>query len=618
VIRRGALVTALAALACMVLASGAQAGSRFTGSVAGVTRAGSHGVRVIVRAPGDLGTAGVTARLGTTWATVDSVRRLGQRRPLHLVFAVDTSSSMAGGPIAAAIESEQRLLNAVGRGDEVGLVTFAGSPTVLSGLTPSVEGVRTALDQLTPSRGTSLYDGILAAVRTAGSGSDSRRVVVVLSDGADTSSRVSLAQATRRLARSGVELDAVGLADSRSFTAAPLQQMTAVTGGTFVSTNSIDGLAPLFATLSRDRLSNTYSVAISLPQTSASDLHLSVQGGPDTALTLPDGVSGTSPPLWQRYGVVLVAMLGFAAALAFSLVAFQLSGRRLPSLSARLSPYSAELEKDERKHRGSAVSDLSELVEQRLSSRVVWRRLDMLCEQAGTSVPTGLVVIVMAACAGAAGVLAGVLFGTLGALLGLLVGSAAPVVLLRYAANRRARAFEGQLPDLLNVWASALRAGRSFTQALDTLVDEASEPARGEFRRAQRQVRLGVPVEQALDDLSKRLRSDSFELVVLTTDVQRRVGGNVAVIFDQVAETVRKRQQFTARVRALTSMGRMSANVLLGMPFVIAALLTVINYTYMSPLFTTSKGHILILVALVMMGVGAAVLRRLVKPRAIA
>ena len=130
-------------------------------------------------------------------------------------------------------------------------------------------------------------------------------------------------------------------------------------------------------------------------------------------------------------------------------------------------------------------------------------------------------------------------------LLALAAGLAAPVAVLRSKANRRKNAFEAQLPELLSVWASALRAGRSFAQALDTIVEEAADPALSEFRRAQQQVRLGVPIEQALDEMAQRLGSESFELVVLTTDVQRRIGGNVAEIFDQVSETVRKRQQFS-------------------------------------------------------------------------
>ena len=98
------------------------------------------------------------------------------------------------------------------------------------------------------------------------------------------------------------------------------------------------------------------------------------------------------------------------------------------------------------------------------------------------------------------------------------------------------------------------------------------------------------------DEMSQRLRSESFELVVLTTDVQRRVGGNVAEIFDQVADTVRRRHQFSARVKALTSMGRLSAQVLIGLPFAMAGMLTLINHGYMRPLYTTRAGHILIAV----------------------
>lgn len=614
-IRRGLAIAALALLAAV---SGAQAGATGSGAVRGVSAAGPHAVLIVVRAPGDLRATGVSAQLGDQWATVQSVRRLGDTRPLHLVFAMDTSGSMAGAPMTAAVDAGQRLLDAVGGRDQVGLVTFSSAPVVVSRLTHAVPGVRTELSQLMPSNGTALYDGILAAVRVAGHSDAARRVIVVLSDGADTASHARLARVSKLLRRSGIELDAVGLADSGSFTAAPLEQMATATGGTFVSTGSPSGLTPLFERISRDRLSSSYGVTLALPQTSARDLHVRVQGGRTTTVQLPAGVSGTSPSLWSRWGIVLVAVLGFAAVLGCSLVAFQLGGKRQPSLGARLSPYSAELERDERKHRGSAVHGLSDMVEERLASRIVWQRLDMLCEQSGTSMPTGVWLFVIGACAGGAALAIGAVLGPLIAVVGLAAGVAAPISLLRFNAGRRARAFEAQLPDLLNVWASALRAGRSFSQALDTLVDEAAEPTRGEFRRAQRQVRLGVPIEQALDDLSKRVRSESFELVVLTTDVQRRVGGNVAVIFDQVADTVRKRQQFSARVRALTSMGRMSANVLLGMPFVIGGLLCLINYTYMSPLFDTHTGHILIAIALAMMSLGAAVLRRMVKPRAIA
>ena len=167
--------------------------------------------------------------------------------------------------------------------------------------------------------------------------------------------------------------------------------------------------------------------------------------------------------------------------------------------------------------------------------------------------------------------------GSLPALVGLaLVGPLAAMPLLaagrllpdlRAAVPRPRRArppSRRSFPELLSVWASALRAGRSFAQALDTLVDEAAEPARASSAVPSIRCGWACPIEQALDDMSKRLASESFELVVLTTDVQRRIGGNVAEIFDQVAETVRKRQQFAPASARWSAMGVLSARVLLG------------------------------------------------------
>jgi tight adherence protein B len=333
---------------------------------------------------------------------------------------------------------------------------------------------------------------------------------------------------------------------------------------------------------------------------------------------LPEGVSGSSPSFWSAYGGAVVVLLGVAAVGMLAYVIAGAAGSRRPPLSARLADYTAQGAAGEPPARSLFMLELSELLEARFGETWVWKRLDRLCGQAGIQRPTGHVALA-AAGSGLAGALAATaVLGLLAGVPGLIAGLAAPVAALRFRAGRRQRQFEAELPELLSVWASALRAGRSFAQALDSIVDEAGEPAHTEFRRAQQQVRLGVPVEQALDEMSQRLRSESFELVVLTTDVQRRVGGTVAEIFDQVADTVRRRHQFSARVKALTSMGRLSAQVLIGLPFAMAALLTLINHDYMRPLYSTRTGHILIAVGLAMMTAGALILRRMVKPRTIA
>ena len=545
------------------------------------------------------------------------LRPLGPRRPLHLVFAVDTSTSMAGPPLAAAIAAGQRLLDAAGSNDKVGLVVFDGSARSVTPLTGNTQAVPAALSTLTTNPGTALYDGIGDAARLTGPVDGSRRVVVVLSDGDDTTSATSLDDLTAALARKGVEVDAVGLTSSGSYTATALRRIAAATHGAYVPAASVSALEPIAARLTQTRLAGEWAVEVVLPHSSSRTLAISLHGGPPAQVALPAGVAGASISVWSKYGAWIVALLGFAAIMMLATVVMSAAERRPRALTARLSPYSSELSKEAAKAHEPALTDMYEGLETRLGKTRAWGWLHTLAERAGSTVPTGQIVTTIAATALFPAAFGLVTAGPLLALPLLLCG-ALPVMVLRFRARRRSTAFEAQLPELLGVWASALRAGRSFAQALDTLVEEAGEPARGEFRRAQKQVRLGVPIEQALDDMSKRLTSESFELVVLTTDVQRRIGGNVAEIFDQVADTVRKRQQFSARVRALVAMGVMSARVLLGMPFALAAILTMINPGYMSPLYETGAGRVLILVALVMMTVGALVLRRMVKPRAIA
>ncbi|HEV8450350.1 MAG TPA: type II secretion system F family protein [Gaiellales bacterium] len=583
--------------------------------VGGIRKVDGHTVRVIVRAPGDLTGLDVQAELGGKTAQVTRLQHMGQRRSLHLVFAVDTSTSMAGPPLAAAIAAGQRLLDAAGSTDEVGLVVFDDSARTVTPLTGNVQAVQAALTTLTTHQGTALYDGIGDAARLTGPADGSRRVVVVLSDGDDTSSATSLDHLTASLAGGGVEVDAVGLTSSGSYTAASLRRVAAATHGSYVPASTLSALEPIAARLAQARLASEWAVDVALPHSSARTLTISLHDGPPVHVALPADVAGAPRSMWSEYGAWIVAVLGFAAIMMLATVIMSAAERRPQALTARLSPYSSELSKEAEKSHQPALTDMYEELETRLGKTSAWQWLHSLAERAGSTVPTGQIVTIIAATA-----LLPAAFGlvTAGPLLAvpLLLCGALPVLVLRFRARRRSTAFETQLPELLSVWASALRAGRSFAQALDTLVEEAAEPALGEFRRAQSQVRLGVPIEQALDDMSKRLTSESFELVVLTTDVQRRIGGNVAEIFDQVADTVRKRQQFRARVRALVATGVMSARVLLGMPFALAAILTMINPGYMSPLYETGAGRVLIVAALVMMTAGAVVLRRMVKPRA--
>jgi len=122
-------------------------------------------------------------------------------------------------------------------------------------------------------------------------------------------------------------------------------------------------------------------------------------------------------------------------------------------------------------------------------------------------------------------------------------------------------------------------------------------------------------MDEALAEMAHRVGSKNFEFVITAVTIQRQVGGSLAGLFDMVADTVRNRQQFAKKIKGLTAMGRASAYVLIGLPVFVGGMLTVVNPTYMRPLWYTSTGRTLVLVGLGMIGVGALMLRKIVNFR---
>jgi tight adherence protein B len=182
-------------------------------------------------------------------------------------------------------------------------------------------------------------------------------------------------------------------------------------------------------------------------------------------------------------------------------------------------------------------------------------------------------------------------------------------------AASRMRQFENQLPDLLITIAASLKAGHSFRQAIQSVVEEGSEPAASEFRRVLTETQLGKSMDDALADLGDRIGSKNLSFVINAVTIQRQVGGSLAGLFDMVADTVRQRQQFLRKVRGLTAMGRMSAYTLVGLPFFIAAVVTMMNPQYMAPLYHTGTGQKLMVAGLVMIVVGSLMLKKIVSFR---
>jgi len=193
-----------------------------------------------------------------------------------------------------------------------------------------------------------------------------------------------------------------------------------------------------------------------------------------------------------------------------------------------------------------------------------------------------------------------------------LLAAVSPHCLLRLRAVRRAKAFDQQLPDILDMLVGSLTVGHSFDQSLRAVADGAAEPAASEFKHALGEIRLGRPSRAALAEVATRLRSGDLPFVLTAVDLQQQVGGSLAGLLQMVADTVRERQQFRRKVKALTGMGRASAAALIALPFLAAIGLSIMQPTYMQPMWQTTTGRELVVGALVLMALGSFILKRIV------
>lgn len=254
---------------------------------------------------------------------------------------------------------------------------------------------------------------------------------------------------------------------------------------------------------------------------------------------------------------------------------------------------------------------LAEL-ERVVSRYEAWDVVVLRLERAGVDRPAVDIVAALAA----ATFLTALLAGSAGsAFLAVVVLAAVPAVawlVLGTCAERRVKAFEEQLPDILAALSSSLRAGHGFLQSLQAVAHDAPAPTGPELRRALAETRLGRPVEEALAGVAARVPSKDFSYVLTAIAVQRQVGGSLAGLFETVNDTVRQRQQFSRKVRALTATGRTSAWSLVALPFGVAALMSLVNHSYLVPLVTSPTGRLMILFGLGSLLVGTVIVRRIV------
>ncbi|MDN6887892.1 type II secretion system F family protein [Variovorax sp. CAN2819] len=293
-------------------------------------------------------------------------------------------------------------------------------------------------------------------------------------------------------------------------------------------------------------------------------------------------------------------------------------GPEARKIERRLQAFSAAADRTPQAH----------LAKERMLSEVPWmqrllltlpraHRLDRFILQAGLEWTVSSFLLVSCVL-GVLGFFAAMVMARQSLLVGLVAGGCLAVLPLLYLQRQRSRRLarmEKQLPEALDLVTRALRAGHSFASGVQMIGDEMAEPIASEFRMVADEVNFGVSLQQALTNLSERVPLTDLRYFVVSVLIQRDSGGNLTEVLGNLSRLIRERLKLLARVRVLSSEGRLSAWILGLMPFALAALMNVFNPEFMAPLWTDPIGQSVLKYMLVVMLVGIVLLRQIVKIR---
>jgi tight adherence protein B len=543
-----------------------------------------------------------------------------------VVLAIDRSRSMRS-KFGDAIAAARGFVSSKPGSDRLAVVAFGSVVVSLSRFSSDADDADSALRGvgIDPHNGTALFDAVSYA---AGELADQPggHVLILLTDGTDTTSKSKLTQVARKARDADVLVYPIAIA-SKQYDPTALQTLASATGGTFYSASSSSGLAQVYSSIAA-ALRKTWRVAYVTAARPGERVQLQAAaagaGSASGATTIPTtfGQSAPSEPSKlvpkSAYGPSGPLAVGLAVGgLVLLALVLVLAAYRGSWVRSRIAAHVGESRGSSKQHRRdrrvAALAAVFRATERTFGHLKQWRWTQRMLERADLPLRTVEFFWIIIGCALGLGLITAVAGQSSVVILVLMaVGGSGPFVFVWWKMRRRLRAFEDQLPDILITIAAALKAGHSFKQGLQAVVEEGQPPASAEFKRVLTETSLGRPMDEGLADMAERAGSKNFEFAMIAVTIQRQVGGSLASLFDMVADTVRQRQQFARKIRSLTAMGRMSAYTLMGLPVFMAGTISLINPTYMSPLFYSHAGHLLIALGLGMMVVGSALLHKIV------
>ncbi len=500
----------------------------------------------------------------------------------HVVIAIDTAPRFSNQRFESSKTAARSIINALPNA-QVSIISFGGQATMVYPPGPGAASVA-ALDALSQNSGdleagtaqSQMTQGLALGVDTL-QGASGQRAIVLVTDGTNNGSAVSLESSRQSALKSGIRIAVVDTRQAGDVE--PTKQSLL---------NELQGVKGVVVPLDKpERLAELTTVLFSVD----APKELALYDGP-----------GLSSRLLASNLTLLIGALLMGGAIYFG--AMQILGPKELKVNLTGVPTRKTAAKDVKTPMAGLATKLTELADKKLEDSGRSRGMQSWLERASINLRSGEFVVVVMVSTIALTVFMWQWKSLTWGLLMLIVGPFGARFYVNRKAKKRSKRFADQLSDTLQLISSSMRAGQGFMQALDAVARESETPTSEEFQRVVVEARLGRDLVDSMKALAVRIRCEDLEWVIPAVEINREVGGDLAEVLEQVGSTIRDRADLRRQVKTLSAEGRLSAVVLIGLPLCIGGFIKMSNPTYMQPLFE-GTGLFLLGGAALMMLVGS-------------
>jgi tight adherence protein B len=569
-----------------------------------------------------------------------SVKKIAEiSEPIGVVLVIDTSGSMKGKPIGDAVNASRVFMKEMRDIDKISIVGFSDNVTVYSHFTSERQILENSIAAVTAKGETSMFDGIVEGINQFKDFPEIKhRYLIVLSDGKDTVSVNKVSDVISKANESDISIYSIAL-QSTDFDPADLNKISGNTGGELMIATKSEDLVNLYKEISK-KIRNQYKLTfkslqpktdqiqlqLTIKDTSTSDsLNISYKN-PFYTLSSANIASTQQQPFYILiFNIVWVRLLVFAFLFgSVTLFLYILATAMIPvknELKARTDNYLYNIpgkfddkDPENKKQKTKVFGALINFIGRASAKRGFSELFEQKMKRAGISmkgsefISIHIISVILITIV--------VNYVTKNLPITLVIAMVViffPFLLINFRIGQRIKKFNEQLPDTLQLIEGSLKAGYSLNQSIAMVVNETKPPMSDEFKVTLGEIRMGLPENEALDNMALRINSDLFEWVVMAINIQKEVGGNLAEVMDIIANTIREKDRMMRQIKSLTAEGKLSAYVLIGLPIILALVLSVLNRDYISVLFTSSIGIIVLIVAAILMISGVIWILKIVK-----